>query len=100
MPRSDYYALVIGIARYPNLCDLQGPIRDAKSFCKWLLVSGEVPSTNLFVVAGNDVIGGVRPATAPDPLQGRQDRGLVEQQVDDLFVRAVGQLPQAGERPD
>ena len=36
----DAYAIVIGISRYPDLKDLEGPLNDAENFCRWLQDTG------------------------------------------------------------
>ena len=42
------YAVIVGINRYPDLVDLQGPVADAEDFKDWLLNEGQVEKENIF----------------------------------------------------
>src|SRR5262249_33775241 len=100
MPRDDYYALVIGIARYPHLRPLQGPVMDAKCFCKWLLGWGEVPPENLWVITSGEEAGGNPPVCVSDgPLENHPDRAVIEVTVEERFERACRGHPPAGGHP-
>ena len=49
---ADDYAIVVGIARYPYLDALSGPVNDAKDFHRWLVdpAGGKVPKGNVKTV--------------------------------------------------
>ena len=44
------FAIVIGISRYPDLKDLEGPVKDAEDFKDWLVNTAKVPDANVKTV--------------------------------------------------
>lgn len=72
------YALVVGIKRYPDLKDLQGPVQDAEDFLTWVTGPGAVPAANVQAIFSD---------TPPKP----GDRPVLEEidrAFDVLFKRA------------
>jgi uncharacterized caspase-like protein len=51
-------ALVIGIAHYPWLRSLEGPIRDANRFADWLRGPGRLPASNVKTVISDEATHG------------------------------------------
>jgi hypothetical protein len=74
------FAVVIGIARYPYLKTLEGPVKDAKKFCKWLVESAQVSSDQIQLVLSKD---------PPEP----GDRP-VQDEIDDAFRAVFNQANQ------
>lgn len=50
------HAVLVGISRYPALCDLSGPVNDALSFQNWLLTRGAVPPGNIELIVTPAVV--------------------------------------------
>jgi hypothetical protein len=67
------FAVVIGITHYPQLVDLEGPVKDAQEFARWLTGPAQVPDTNVFPVLSRD----------PQEPGGRP----VQDEIDDAFER-------------
>lgn len=53
---ADDRAIVVGIARYPNLGDLGGPENDARAFAEWLTAAdgGQVPADRVTRILSSD----------------------------------------------
>src|SRR5215469_15836559 len=76
MPRSDDYAIVIGLSAYPKLGDppgannLQGPENDADAVYEWLTnpSEGGLPAGNVKLVCSRDYQGPPNGAPSPDAL--------------------------------
>jgi hypothetical protein len=75
MPRSDHYAIVIGLSAYPKLGDppganLKGPENDADAVYKWLTnpEEGGLPAENVKVVCSRDYQAPPNSAPGPDAL--------------------------------
>jgi hypothetical protein len=64
---ADDYAIVVGIATYPFLDSLSGPVNDAKDFRKWLVdpAGGNVPRANVKTVFSSRRA--PRPGAVPEP---------------------------------
>lgn len=71
MTPSNDAALVIGIAHYPWLNRLEGPVADAERVADWLVTRGNLPTANLELVLSDDAAEG-------HPIL---------QEIDDAFAR-------------
>ena len=49
MPKTDHFAVVVGIGLYPGVGDLEGPVYDASDFVEWLKspTGGDLPTGNI-----------------------------------------------------
>lgn len=54
MTATEDFAIVIGISRYPNLKDLEGPVKDAERFRDWLIQVAKVPNLQVKLVISKD----------------------------------------------
>jgi hypothetical protein len=96
MPRSDHYAVVVGITTYPDpfLKDLRGPVRDAHEFCQWLADpdGGDLEAQNIKRLLTTDF-------HPPGPT-GPQDAHPIPNEIDTLFEQFViqGLQGRIGER--
>ncbi|MFM9499783.1 caspase domain-containing protein [Streptomyces galilaeus] len=79
------YGLIIGIAHYPHLRRLEGPIEDARHFASWLKEAGKVPEENVKLIESIPDSNGLPILTA------------VENALDDIIRRAEAH-PGAGRR--
>ncbi|MGW0542875.1 caspase family protein [Streptomyces griseoincarnatus] len=81
------YALVIGIAHYPHLKSLEGPIKDARRVADWLRGPGGLPPENVKLIES----------------QGKDQERPILQEVneafEDIFQRAETQVQQHPHEP-
>ncbi|MFE1830169.1 caspase domain-containing protein [Streptomyces yangpuensis] len=79
------YGLIIGIAHYPHLRRLEGPIEDARQFANWLKQEGNLPEGNVKLIE-----------SVPDE-SGLPVLAEVESALDDI-IRQAEVHPGAGRR--
>lgn len=87
------YAIVVGVNRYPELGDLEGPENDACSFRDWLLApdGGNVPAANVRVILSSDYQ--PAPDDVPEPTTEK-----FKAAVDALHEKGTENGGKAGER--
>ena len=90
----DDYAVVVGIAGYPKLGDLDGTENDAIAFSEWLVSAdgGDVPRQNVKLVLSSDYPYNGRPTEALPTT------ALVDQKFDELIEDGLGQGGRLGRR--
>lgn len=81
------YALVIGIAHYPHLKSLLGPLNDARRVAEWLRGPGGLPSGNVKVIESQGL-------EHERPVLPEINAGL-----DEIFERAEAQAQESPRRP-
>ncbi|MFB7929562.1 caspase family protein [Streptomyces canus] len=87
MTQDQDYALVIGIAHYPHLKSLLGPINDARRVAEWLKERGGLPSENVKVIESLGL------------EHERPVREEINAGFDEIFARAEAQALERPGRP-
>jgi hypothetical protein len=90
----DDYAVVVGIATYPSLGDLQGPERDALDFRDWLTdkAGGAVPIENVRLIQSSDF------DTPNSVVSAQPTTQQIERAFDEIFLEAEDAGGRAGRR--
>lgn len=95
---ADDYALVVGIANYPGLQSLEGPLNDARAFYDWVISpdGGAVPEENAFLILSDEASGeeGLDEAENARPVFDDLDRILRQ----NIIIKAVKQDYYLGRR--
>jgi hypothetical protein len=87
------YALVVGIARYPQLTPLSGPVGDAREFRKWLIspAGGAVPPKQAKLIVSRD-------SDVKDPMRAPPMLSDVQSELDRLQQLGLNNDGYAGRR--
>src|SRR5688572_378330 len=91
---ADDYGVVVGIADYPGLSDLQGPVLDAEAFHEWLTKTdgGGVPAENCSVILSE------RPPPSDRGSISHPDLGDIQTALDEIQDRGYANDGRAGRR--